>query len=56
MPFKPEKKKAYMKVYRKELYNYRKAHGICTHCGREDATHGLRCAACVSKQKKGRTE
>jgi hypothetical protein len=53
MPFTPEKKKAYMKVYGKELYNYRKAHGICVRCGKEDATQGLRCAECVRKAKRG---
>lgn len=40
----------YNRVYARETYHWRKAHGICTRCGKEDAEpHKTLCAECAAK-------
>ena len=40
----------YNRVYARETYHWRKAHGICTRCGKEDAEpHKTLCAECAVK-------
>ena len=34
-------------TYAKELYHWRKEHGICTRCGKAEATHGNLCVVCA---------
>ena len=47
MPYKsPEE----LKKYTKELYRWRKEHGICTCCGKHEAAGGVRCAECASNR------
>ena len=37
--------------YARETYHWRKEHGICTVCGREDAEpHKTKCAECAAKE------
>lgn len=37
-------------TYSKEVYHWRKEHGICTRCGKHEATYGTRCVVCASEQ------
>ena len=40
----------YNRVYARETYHWRKAHGICTRCGKENAEpHKTQCAECAAK-------
>lgn len=42
----------YNRVYSREMYYWRKAHGICTNCGKEDAEpHKVLCAECAEKKQ-----
>lgn len=44
-------KRAYSRTYKRETYHWRKAHGICTRCGKEDAEpHRTLCAECAEKR------
>lgn len=42
---------AYSRTYARDTYHWRKEHGICTRCGKEDAEpHKTLCAECAEKQ------
>lgn len=42
---------AYSRAYARDTYHWRKEHGICTRCGKEDAEpHKALCAECAEKQ------
>lgn len=44
-------KRAYSRTYARDTYHWRKEHGICTRCGKEDAEpHKVLCAECAEKQ------
>ena len=43
-------KRAYSRTYERETYHWRKAHHVCTKCGKEDAEpHKTLCAECAAK-------
>ena len=44
MTYTPEEQKAYTK----EIYRWRKEHGICTRCGQYEATRGTKCVVCAA--------
>ncbi len=53
----PEERKEYKKSWSKETYEWRKAHGICVKCGKNDARKGkVTCLMCSFKSHNPMTE